>query len=883
MKKALTLVLFCLVAAAGASAAPPSAAIDSVYQFYAAKDLAKAYAILQRLDAGAKTPADRFAARLEIGDFLLDKKADYAGAAAVYTGLTTEYPKDKQLPDVLYRLALCLEMQENYLEAAKNYEQVATKYSKSTYGADALDAIERCFRKNYQDRVAYVDSYPITRIELDDRIGQNPTAYDKYEKKQQLLDTMINSRLLYAAAVASGIAKDSSFVYDLGEQRNRAMFQEWYERTVTSKAEPTEADLKAAYNKDLTTKYTTPEKVHLYQIQVATKDSAAKLRAKLLADTTAKKWDSLAKQASTAPDKEKGGDLGLIARGSQPKPVEDAAFSLKVGDISQPIQVKDGFVIVKVTEKKPKTVRTFADARNALSADMQQQNTSKGYDAAVAALKAKATITQDTTAIDKGKDTLAVVNGILIDTTALAARLNAIPPFYRSQFDTPEGKKRILDNLVLEKLLLKEAEVRKLWLVNKVVDQIMSRRTGMLVDIYKRKMTTDKVMLDSAQLMADYKATLADYKEPTKVHAREITASSPARAAVLRDWTASGKLPAMLQGRALLLPAAKPDVEATFSAAAANTDSLLGDYALAGAPVLTPGKPLVSIGAKNVPDLSQTTKLTGPYVKPAPYGFGFNDLSKQDKLYRPVLVRVERPTQLDSLLGKPAKPESAAAVPTDSAKLGVYVQADEALPADFVPGLFKLNVGQTAAPLKTAGGTLLVKVTKKDTAQKVAFSDIAKRFSNSSSRWAGGDLYWLAQDDKAHDKKLVDAAFTLSKGAISPVIKLDDSTYVFVTMEEKKAASTHPFSEERAKIDNKLRRAQEKQMYDQLLKDLRAKAKVEILMNEAMFAEPAPEETQPAGGQVQPAPQPTPAPKPSPAPQPKSTPQPAPAPKPNQK
>jgi len=485
---------------------------------------------------------------------------------------------------------------------------------------------------------------------------------------------------------------------------------------------------------------------------------------------------------------------------------------------------------------------------------MQQQNSSKGYETAIADLKAKANITMDTTALDQGKDTLAVINGIVIDTAALAARLNAIPPFYRSQFDTPEGKRRILDNLVMEKLLLKEAESRKLWLVNKVVDQVLTRRAGMLADIYKRTMTADKVVLDSAQLMADYKATLAEYKEPAKVHAREITASSPTRAEELRNWAVNGKLPIMIQGRALLLTESNPDIEAAFSATAANTDSLLGEYALAGAPVVLPGKPMVTVGNKSVPDISQKTKLTGPYVNPAPYGLGFNDISKQDKLYKPALVKVERQTQLDSLLGRPTRPESATVAPTDSAKLGVYFMANEALPTDFVAGLFKLNAGQTATSTKTMAGTLVVKVTKKDTAQKATFQDIAKRFSNSSSRWSGGDLYWLARDDKAHDKKLIDAAFSLSKGSISQVIKINDSSYVFVTMEEKKAALTKPFSEVRSKIDNKLRRAQEKQLYDQLLIDLRAKAKIEVVMKESDFAvEPMPEEAQPTETQPKPA------------------------------
>jgi parvulin-like peptidyl-prolyl isomerase len=516
--------------------------------------------------------------------------------------------------------------------------------------------------------------------------------------------------------------------------------------------------------------------------------------------------------------------------------------------------VKDGFVIVKVTEKKPKTVRTYADVRNQLSGDLQQENSGKLYEQAVADLKAGAEVTLDTTAIERGQETLAVVNGIVIDTTALLARLNAIPPFYRSQFDTPEGKRRILDNLVLEKLLLKEVEAGKLWLVNKVVDQLLSRRTGMLVDAYKRRAVTDKVVLDSAQLMADYRATLAEYREPTKVHAREITAATLGRAQQLRSWASNGRLPVMIQGRALLFPDPQPEVEAAFSAATANTDSLLADYALAGAPVALPGRPTVGVGNKTVPDMSRKTALTGPYVSPAPCAFAFGDLSRQDRLYQPILVKVETQRQLDSLLGRTAAPESIAAATVDSAKLGTYVMMDEALPAEFVAGLFRLEEKGTAKPITTASGKLLVKIVKKDTAQRATFQDIAKRFSTSPSRWSGGDLYWLARDDKAHDKKLVDAAFSLSKGGISPVIKLNDSSYAFVTMEERKVAFTRPFSEVRSKIENKLRRAQEKQLYDQLLKDLRARAKVEIVMKEADFVvEPLPEETEPTEAQPRPA------------------------------
>ncbi|MBM3313071.1 hypothetical protein FJY70_00600, partial [candidate division WOR-3 bacterium] len=715
MKKALTLLLLGLGILAGLKAAPPSAALDTVYRYYVAKAADPAYALLQRLAAEAKSPADQFITQLEIGDFLLDKRADPAGAEAVYAQLLEDYPKHRLVPDVLYRLALAQEKQERFLDAAKNYEKVATRYSKSPFGADALDAIERCFRKNYQDRVAYVDSFPLTRIEIDDRISRNPTAYEKYEKKQQLLDTMIDNRLLYAAALAAGVARDSALVFNLNEQRNRAMFQEWYERAVTSQSEPSEKELKAAYKKDLATKYTTPEKVHAYQLQVATRAEADRLRRQLLADTTIR-FDSVAKEVSTAPDQDKGGDLGLFARGSQPKAIEQAAFRLKPGEVSQPVAVTDGFVLVKVTERKPKTVRSYADVRNQLAADRRQQNSSQRYEKAIAELKKQANLFTDTTAIEQNKETLAVVNGMVIDQADLEARLNTIPPFYRSQFETPDGKRRILDNLILERLMLREAETAKLWLVNKVVDQLLTRRAGLLIEAYRRAMTTDQVQLDSNKLKAEYKATLSEFKEPTKVHAREIAAGTRARAEQLRNWAVSGRLPALLQGRALLFSTPEPELESGL--AAANPDSLLGEFALAGPPALLSGRPMVGVGSKNVPDLSRPTTLTGPYVKSGVYGLGFNDLSRQDKLYQPELVSVERLTQLDSLLGKPPRAEGDDATAADSIKLGTYVKLNQALPASFVSGLFQLGEKAVSSPLATPAGNLVVKLTKKDTAQK---------------------------------------------------------------------------------------------------------------------------------------------------------------------
>jgi parvulin-like peptidyl-prolyl isomerase len=399
---------------------------------------------------------------------------------------------------------------------------------------------------------------------------------------------------------------------------------------------------------------------------------------------------------------------------------------------------------------------------------------------------------------------------------------------------------------------MKETEQGKYWLLNKVVDQLLARQNQFLIDTYRRRMTTEKVQLDSAALMADYQTTIKDFKEPTKVHLREIVTKSAARAEQLRRWATSGRLPAMLTGRALLVTDETTLAELTLALkTAANTDSLAALFPLAFPPTAIAGTPAVNVLGKNLPDLAASAKLAGPYTSKGTYGFGFTDISKEDKLHKPELVNVSTVEQLSELLG--TRSDSTAAAPSESARLGTYVRLTSTMPPSYVTGLFRLAEKDVAEAYRTQDGWLLVKITKKDTAQKAGFADIAKRFSAAGSRWSGGDLYWVARDDKSRDAKVIKAGFELPKNGISPVLKLNDSTYCFVLMEERKEAYTRPFSEVRGKIENKLHRAEEKRLADQLTSDLRGRAKIEILMKESDFVvEPLPEGTEPAETQTKP-------------------------------
>ena len=60
-----------------------------------------------------------------------------------------------------------------------------------------------------------------------------------------------------------------------------------------------------------------------------------------------KKFGVAAKEISTCPSSKKEGDLGYFTKGMMVKEFEDVAFTLNIGDISEPIKSEFGYHIIK--------------------------------------------------------------------------------------------------------------------------------------------------------------------------------------------------------------------------------------------------------------------------------------------------------------------------------------------------------------------------------------------------------------------------------------------------------------------------------------------------------------------------------------------------------
>ena len=74
-----------------------------------------------------------------------------------------------------------------------------------------------------------------------------------------------------------------------------------------------------------------------------------------------------------------GGDLDFFARGAMVKPFEDAAFSMKKGDVSGVVASDFGFHIIKLTDVKTPPQRSFQDMKSELEAVLKKQQAQKKF------------------------------------------------------------------------------------------------------------------------------------------------------------------------------------------------------------------------------------------------------------------------------------------------------------------------------------------------------------------------------------------------------------------------------------------------------------------------------------------------------------------------
>ena len=159
--------------------------------------------------------------------------------------------------------------------------------------------------------------------------------------------------------------------------------------TVAKSITVNEADLKTYYEQNSKQLASAEERraSHILITAAATAPAAqrdqAKARAEELLAGLQKSPETFAevaqKNSQDPGSASSGGDLDFFARGAMVKPFEDAAFSMKKGEISDVVASDFGFHIIKLTDVKVPKQRSFEEMRPELEAVLKKQQAQKKF------------------------------------------------------------------------------------------------------------------------------------------------------------------------------------------------------------------------------------------------------------------------------------------------------------------------------------------------------------------------------------------------------------------------------------------------------------------------------------------------------------------------
>jgi len=229
--------------------------------------------------------------------------------------------------------------------------------------------------------LAKVKDFEITDMMLEEtietlRAQQNINITDAKDK-ENLLEELIMRQLVVEDALESGMAAKEDFQ----KLYRDILFQ--YSITQLFKTIRISDEEARAYYEANAAQFAEPT-VRASHILV---DSEKASNEFLEAIKAGGSFETIAKEASSCPSSERGGDLGEFGRGQMVPEFEEAAFALQPGEISDVVKTQFGYHIIKLTDRKD--VVPFEGVKEQIVQYLTQTKQNEMYQNFTAGLKEK--------------------------------------------------------------------------------------------------------------------------------------------------------------------------------------------------------------------------------------------------------------------------------------------------------------------------------------------------------------------------------------------------------------------------------------------------------------------------------------------------------------
>ncbi len=234
--------------------------------------------------------------------------------------------------------------------------------------------------------IAIVDGREITEKHMAHLINTiGPERMRQFQGEQgrnQLIQELINQELFYSYALKNGYQDEKDYLEEVDIVKAN-LLKSYGIRKFLSEVTFEKSAVQAYYTANKA-QFKEPEKVKASHILVADEEKLADVQGDL---ESGKSFEDVAKAHSTCPSKEHGGDLGFFGKGQMVPEFEKAAFSMKVGDVSEPVKTQFGYHIIKLVDKKEARELPLEEVSQSIEQHLLHQAQNQAYSSKIADLK----------------------------------------------------------------------------------------------------------------------------------------------------------------------------------------------------------------------------------------------------------------------------------------------------------------------------------------------------------------------------------------------------------------------------------------------------------------------------------------------------------------
>ena len=214
-------------------------------------------------------------------------------------------------------------------------------------------------------------------------LGRNGQAYNNPQGRAAVLEQLVAQRLFLLDAQRNLYEREQAFKDQLAAVKEQLLMEYAIGKCVES-VKVSEDEVRAYYDSHKE-EMNEGETVNASHILVDSEEKAVEIMAAIHGEEIT--FADAARQYSSCPSSEQGGNLGDFGRGQMVPEFDEACFDMAEGEVRGPIKTQFGYHIILLNKKNPAVTLSYNDVRAQLYEQLTRDKQQAAYQSKINQLK----------------------------------------------------------------------------------------------------------------------------------------------------------------------------------------------------------------------------------------------------------------------------------------------------------------------------------------------------------------------------------------------------------------------------------------------------------------------------------------------------------------